>query len=154
MTENVRPVDLLIEARWIVPVDPPDVVLENHAVAVDGGRIIDLLPQSEVAGRFLPRNRKRLDQHVLIPGLVNLHTHAAMTLLRGLADDLPLMEWLQRHVWPAEAQHVSPQFVHDGTLLACAEMLRGGITCFNDMYFFPQAAADAALASGMRAAIG
>jgi 5-methylthioadenosine/S-adenosylhomocysteine deaminase len=154
MTESVRPVDLLIEARWIVPVDPPDVVLENHAVAVDGGRIIDLLPQSEVAGRFLPRNRKRLDQHVLIPGLVNLHTHAAMTLLRGLADDLPLMEWLQRHVWPTEAQHVSPQFVHDGTLLACAEMLRGGITCFNDMYFFPQAAAEAALASGMRAAIG
>jgi 5-methylthioadenosine/S-adenosylhomocysteine deaminase len=77
-----------------------------------------------------------------------------MSLLRGLADDLPLMEWLQHHVWPAEAQHVSEQFVYDGTLLACAEMLRGGITCFNDMYFFPGAAADAALASGMRAAIG
>jgi 5-methylthioadenosine/S-adenosylhomocysteine deaminase len=91
---------------------------------------------------------------VLIPGLVNLHTHAAMSLLRGLADDLPLMEWLQHHIWPAEAQHVSEQFVYDGTLLACAEMLRGGITCFNDMYFFPGAAADAALASGMRAAIG
>jgi 5-methylthioadenosine/S-adenosylhomocysteine deaminase len=75
---------------------------------------------------------------VLIPGLVNLHTHAAMSLLRGLADDLPLMQWLQEHVWPAEAQHASAQFVHDGTLLACAEMLRGGITCFNDMYFFPE----------------
>ncbi|MCM8596100.1 TRZ/ATZ family hydrolase [Accumulibacter sp.] len=147
-------VDLIIEARWTVPVDPPGRVLENHAVAVDGGRIVALAPIAEVAGRFIARSRQRLTQHVLIPGLVNLHTHAAMTLLRGLADDLPLMEWLQQHVWPAEAQHVSAQFVHDGTRIACAEMLRGGITCFNDMYFFPKAAARAALASGMRAAIG
>ena len=147
-------VDLLIEARWIVPVDPAGVVLENHAVVVDKGRILAVLPQDEAASRFSARSHKRLEQHVLIPGLVNLHTHAAMSLLRGLADDLPLMEWLQHHIWPAEAQHVSEQFVYDGTLLACAEMLRGGITCFNDMYFFPGAAADAALASGMRAAIG
>jgi 5-methylthioadenosine/S-adenosylhomocysteine deaminase len=91
---------------------------------------------------------------VLIPGLVNLHTHAAMTLLRGLADDLPLMEWLKDHVWPAEAKHVSAEFVYDGTLLACAEMLRGGVTCFNEMYFFPEAAARAALDCGMRAALG
>src|SRR5207244_2548900 len=89
-----------------------------------------------------------------IPGLVNLHTHAAMTLLRGLADDLPLMAWLRDHIWPAEARHVSPEFVYDGTLLACAEMLRGGVTCFNEMYFFPEAAARAALDSGMRAALG
>jgi len=130
------------------------VVLENHAVVVDKGRILAVLPQDEAASRFSARSHKRLEQHVLIPGLVNLHTHAAMSLLRGLADDLPLMEWLQHHIWPAEAQHVSEQFVYDGTLLACAEMLRGGITCFNDMYFFPGAAADAALASGMRAAIG
>ncbi|HRE69936.1 MAG: TRZ/ATZ family hydrolase [Candidatus Accumulibacter sp.] len=147
-------VDLLIEARWIVPVDPAGVVLESHAVVINDGRIVAVVPQSEAASCFSARSHKRLEQHVLIPGLVNLHTHAAMTLLRGLADDLPLMEWLQRHVWPAEAQHVSEQFVYDGTLLACAEMLRGGITCFNDMYFFPGAAADAALASGMRAAIG
>ncbi len=154
MTMPLPPVDLVIEARWIVPVDPADLVLENHAVVVNHGRIIDLLPQNEVADHFVPRTRKCLDRHVLIPGLVNLHTHAAMSLLRGLADDLPLMQWLQNHVWPAEAQHVSAQFVHDGTLLACAEMLRGGITCFNDMYFFPRAAAEAAIASGMRAAIG
>lgn len=154
MTMPLPPVDLVIEARWIVPVDPADLVLENHAVVVDHGRIIDLLPQNEVADRFAPRARKRLAQHVLIPGLINLHTHAAMSLLRGLADDLPLMQWLREHVWPAEARHVSAQFVHDGTLLACAEMLRGGITCFNDMYFFPRAAAEAALATGMRAAIG
>jgi 5-methylthioadenosine/S-adenosylhomocysteine deaminase len=154
MISGLQAVDLLIEARWLVPVEPVGAVLENHAVAVNDGRIVALLPQAEAAVRFSPRQRKRLDQHVLIPGLVNLHTHAAMTLLRGLADDLPLMEWLHDHVWPAEAKHVCEQFVHDGSLLACAEMLRGGITCFNDMYFFPKAAADAALASKMRAAIG
>lgn len=148
------PIDLLIEARWIIPVEPANVVLENHAVAVDKGRIVAILQQTEAASRFSPRQLKRLPHHILIPGLVNLHTHAAMTLLRGLADDLPLMEWLQNHIWPAEAKHVSAQFVHDGTLLACAEMLRGGTTCFNDMYFYPEAAAEAALASGMRAAIG
>ena len=154
MTTIIESVDLLIEAKWIVPVEPAGAVLENHAVAVNKGRIVGILPQSEVAARFSPCRRKRLDRHVLIPGLVNLHTHAAMTLLRGLADDLPLMEWLQHHIWPAEAQHVSEQFVHDGTRLACAEMLRAGITCFNDMYFFPKAAADAAVAAGIRAAIG
>lgn len=148
------PVDLLIEAKWIIPVEPADLVLENHAVAVDKGRIVAILQQSEASIRFDPRETRRLHNHVLIPGLINLHTHAAMSLLRGLADDLPLMDWLQKHIWPAEAKHVSPQFVRDGTLLACAEMLRGGITCFNDMYFYPRAAAEAALALGMRAAIG
>jgi 5-methylthioadenosine/S-adenosylhomocysteine deaminase len=95
-----------------------------------------------------------LPNHVLIPGLVNAHTHAAMSLMRGLADDLALMDWLEHHVWPAEAKHVSPQFVRDGTLLACAEMLLGGITCFNDMYFFPEAALEAALLAGMRSSHG
>lgn len=147
-------IDLLIEARWIVPVEPAGVVLENHAVAVDGGKIIALLPRAAAAEAFTPRERRRLDQHVLIPGLVNLHTHAAMSLLRGLADDLPLREWLENHIWPAEGKHVSAQFVHDGTRLAAAEMLRGGITCFNDMYFHPKAAADAAVSAGIRAAIG
>ncbi len=148
------PVDLVIEARWIIPVEPPGVVLENHAVVVDKGRIVAILQQSEASARYSAQRVKRLPQHILIPGLVNLHTHAAMTLLRGLADDLPLHDWLHNHIWPAEAGHVSAQFVHDGTLLACAEMLRGGITCFNDMYFYPEATAEAALASGMRAAIG
>jgi 5-methylthioadenosine/S-adenosylhomocysteine deaminase len=89
-----------------------------------------------------------------MPGLVNLHTHAAMSLLRGFADDMPLMRWLREHIWPAESRHVAPDFVHDGTLLASWEMLRGGITCFNDMYFFPEAAAEAALAAGIRTALG
>ena len=148
------PVDLLIEARWIVPVEPAHVVLENHAVAVDKGKIVAILQQNEARTRFIPKEVKKLPQHILIPGLVNLHTHAAMTLLRGLADDFPLLEWLQNHIWPAEVKHVSAQFVHDGTLLACAEMLRGGTTCFNDMYFYPKATAKAAISSGMRAAIG
>lgn len=148
------PIDLLIEARWIIPVEPAGVILENHAVAIDKGRIVAILQQSEARLKFLPNEVKQLPHHILIPGLVNLHTHAAMTLLRGLADDLPLMEWLQQHIWPAEAKHVSAQFVYDGTLIACAEMLRGGTTCFNDMYFYPKAAAQAARAAGMRAVIG
>jgi len=147
-------IDLLIEARWIIPVEPLGTVLENYAVAIDKGQIVAVLQQSEAGKKFSPRETKRLGQHILIPGLVNLHTHAAMNLLRGLADDLPLMDWLQNHIWPAETKFVSDSFVHDGTLLACAEMLRGGTTCFNDMYFYPKATARAAIASGIRAAIG
>ena len=147
------PVDLLIEAQWIAAVDP-DVVLEGHAVAVDRGRIVAVLPATEARKRFLPGQRTVLDNHVLIPGLINLHTHAAMSLMRGIADDLALMDWLQNHIWPVEAAHVSPQFVLDGTRLACAEMLLGGVTCFNDMYFYPEAAAMAATDLGMRAVLG
>lgn len=146
--------DALIEARWIVPVEPAGAVLENHALVVSAGRIEALLPAAQARSRFPGHELVRLERHVLIPGLVNAHTHAAMALMRGLADDLPLMTWLQEHVWPAEAKHVSPAFVRDGTLLACAEMLRGGITCFNDMYFFPEASIDAALEAGMRSVHG
>jgi 5-methylthioadenosine/S-adenosylhomocysteine deaminase len=151
MTEAV---DLLIRARWIIPVEPADTTLEHHAVAVHEGRIIAVMPEREARDRFSAARELSLDRHVLMPGLINLHCHAAMTLLRGLADDTPLMTWLQEHIWPAEAKHVSAEFVHDGTLLACAEMLRGGITCFNDMYFFPEAAGKAITTAGMRAVIG
>jgi 5-methylthioadenosine/S-adenosylhomocysteine deaminase len=147
-------VDSLIEPRWIVPVEPLGLVLEGHAVAVRDGRIAAVVPAAEARERFAPERRYDLPAHALVPGLVNLHTHAAMTLMRGLADDRPLMAWLKEHIWPAELRHVSPAFVYDGTLLACAEMLRGGITCANDMYFFPEAAAQAFHDSGMRAAIG
>jgi 5-methylthioadenosine/S-adenosylhomocysteine deaminase len=121
---------------------------------VSGGRIVAVRPTQEARRSYDAAKRVELPDHALIPGLVNLHTHASMTLMRGLADDLPLMEWLKDHVWPAEAKHVSPEFVYDGTLLACAEMLKGGVTCFNEMYFFPEAAARAALDAGMRAALG
>jgi 5-methylthioadenosine/S-adenosylhomocysteine deaminase len=146
--------DTLINAKWVVPVEPRGAVLERHSVAVREGKIAAVLPSAEAKSRYDAGRIVDLPSHALIPGLVNLHTHSAMTLMRGLADDLPLMTWLKDHIWPAEAKHVSPEFVHDGTLLACAEMLRGGITCFNDMYFFPEASARAALACGLRAAIG
>jgi 5-methylthioadenosine/S-adenosylhomocysteine deaminase len=130
------------------------VTLEDHAIVVMDGRIRDLLPVSLSRERYPAARRTELPGHALIPGLVNLHTHAAMTLMRGLADDRALMDWLQNHIWPVETRLVSSEFVRDGTLLACAEMLRGGITCFNDMYFYPEAGGHAALAAGMRAALG
>lgn len=136
-----------------MPVEPAGVLTE-HAVAVRDGRVEAVLPSGEARSRFAGYEEISLERHALIPGLVNAHTHAAMALMRGLADDLPLMRWLEEHVWPAEARHVSPEFVADGTRLACAEMLRGGVTCFNDMYFFPQASLEAALAAGMRSAHG
>ena len=149
-----QPIDLLVSARWVIPVEPEATVLTDHSIAVAGGRIAAILPSADAERRYQAAEHVRLGQHALIPGLVNLHTHASMTLMRGLADDLPLMTWLKDHIWPAEARHASPDFVHDGTLLACAEMLRGGVTCFNEMYFFPEAAARAALEAGMRAAVG
>lgn len=148
------PSPTVIEPRWVVPVEPAAVALEAHAVVIAGDRILAVLPVVDAAARYPEAPRIHLPDHVLIPGLVNLHTHAAMTLMRGMADDLALMDWLRNHIWPAEAHLVSDEFVYDGTLLACAEMLRGGITCFNDMYFFPEATARAALQSGMRAALG
>jgi 5-methylthioadenosine/S-adenosylhomocysteine deaminase len=154
MTTGRTDVDTLLEARWVLPMEPAHAVLQDHAVAIRGGRIEGVLPIAEARGRYRAAQSVELPRHVLMPGLINLHTHAAMTLMRGLADDLSLMEWLQQHIWPAEARHASADFVYDGTRLACAEMLRGGVTCFNDMYFFPRDAARAAVACGMRAAIG
>lgn len=130
-------VDLLIEARWVVPVEPHAVVLEHHAVVVDQGAIVALLPIAEARAAYAPRERVELGEHVLIPGLVNTHTHNPMTLLRGLADDLPLMVWLQKHIWPVEGQVIGPEFVRDGVELAVAEMIRGGTTCANENYFSP-----------------
>ena len=147
------PVQTIIEARWVVPVEP-NAVLEHHAVVIDGGRIVAILPISVAREQFTTKHRLTLGRHAVLPGLVNVHTHAAMSLMRGLADDLPLMTWLKQHIWPVEMREVSSAFVYDGTLLACAEMLRGGVTTFNDMYFFPEAAAQAALTAGMRAALG
>jgi 5-methylthioadenosine/S-adenosylhomocysteine deaminase len=154
MPDHPQRADCVIEARWVIPVEPSGAVLERHAMAILDGTIIEIAPAAEIAARYATARRVTLASHALIPGLINLHTHAAMTLMRGLADDRALMDWLQNHIWPVETRLVSPEFVHDGTLLACAEMLRGGVTCFNDMYFFPEAAAQAALASGMRAAVG
>lgn len=151
---SLTAVDLVICARWVVPVEPAGVVLDHHAIAIDAGRIVDLLPAAEAAGRY--RAAEWLDRpgHVLIPGLVNAHTHAAMTLLRGYADDLPLERWLADHIWPAEGRWLSPDFVHAGAELAMLEMLGGGTTAFMDMYLFPEAIAGLAVEHGYRAAVG
>ncbi|MEW6039557.1 MAG: TRZ/ATZ family hydrolase [Pseudomonadota bacterium] len=147
-------IDTLITARWIIPVEPDGVTLEHHALAIDRGRIADLLPTTEALVKYQPRRIERLEHHALIPGLVNAHTHAAMTLLRGVADDLPLMQWLKEHIWPLEQKWIGEAFVRDGVQLAMAEMIRGGVTCFNDMYFFPEVVAREAMRAGMRAAVG
>jgi len=147
-------VDTLIHSRWIAPVEPAATLHEHYSLVVQEGRILDILPTDQAHTLYNADVEHNLDRHLLIPGLVNAHTHAAMTLLRGLADDLPLQEWLSEHIWPAESRWVNEEFVHDGTQLAMAEMLRSGTTCFNDMYFFPDVAARAAASCGMRASLG
>jgi len=147
-------IDSLIHCRWIAPVEPDATVHEHHSLAVREGRILEILPTEQACDKYRADVEHELGRHLLIPGLVNAHTHAAMALLRGLADDLPLHEWLNEHVWPAESRWVGEEFAHDGTLLAMAEMLRGGTTCFNDMYYFPDITARAAANCGMRACVG
>jgi len=147
-------VSLIIEARWLLPVIPSNTMLENHAVVIQDNEIVDICPIEDVHAKYEAAETTQLTQHVLLPGLVNLHCHAAMSLMRGLADGLDLTPWLQEHIWPAEAKLVSPEFVYDGTVLAAAEMLSGGVTTFNDMYFFPESIANASLKLGMRANVG
>ncbi|MEE9412196.1 MAG: TRZ/ATZ family hydrolase [Methylococcales bacterium] len=147
-------IDSLIKAGYIIPVIPESLILPQHAIAVANGRIVDILSWQQADEQFQPCQIIDLPHHSVIPGLINSHTHAAMSLLRGNADDLALMDWLQNHIWPLEQQWVSEDFVADGTRLAIAEMLRAGITCFNDMYFFPEIAAQQAQQIGIRARIG
>ena len=155
MTDTIKlNVDMIIEARWLVPVIPRNQVLEYVAVVVHQRNIIEVAPIDTVRALYSATKTIVLNEHLLIPGLINLHAHAGMTLMRGLADDIPLMPWLQNHIWPAEQQIVSEKFVRDSTLFGCAEMLAGGVTCFNDMYFYPQATAEAVLQAGMRAQLG
>lgn len=145
----------MIVPRWIVPIEPAGVVLEHHAIAIDAfGKIAAVLPVVEMRARYVADRVTDLPDHVVTPGLFNLHTHAAMTLFRGVGDDLPLMTWLTTRIWPAEKALLSEEFVAAGTRLACLEMLRGGTTCFSDMYFFADAAGAAAREIGMRAHLG
>ncbi|WP_101675051.1 TRZ/ATZ family hydrolase [Alloalcanivorax mobilis] len=150
MSENRA--DLIVNARWVAPVAPNE-LLADHAVVVRGDTIVDLLPRALAAQKWQADEVITLDQHLLAPGLINAHTHAAMNLFRGLADDLPLMAWLENHIWPAEGRWVSEAFVRDGALLAAAEMIRSGTTCFADMYFFPDATARATMEAGLRAVL-
>jgi 5-methylthioadenosine/S-adenosylhomocysteine deaminase len=150
----VQTIDTIIHARWIIPVQPEHKVYEHYSLVIHQGKILDLLPTSRCQKKYQGQVEHDLKTHALIPGLINCHTHAAMSLMRGMADDLHLMEWLSGHIWPAEGKFVNYQFVQEGTELAIAEMLRGGTTTFNDMYFFPDAAAKAVEKSGIRASLG
>src|SRR5438445_3926713 len=152
MTSNA--VDQILEARWVIPVEPHGVVLEHHAVALAGGTIADVLPIEAAREKYKNALRVDLSAHALIPGFVNAHTHNPMVLMRGLADDLPLMTWLNQHIWPAEARVMGPEYVRDGIELAIAEMLRGGTTCCNENYLFPDVQAATYLKHGFRAVVG
>ena len=147
-------VDTLIHAGWIIPVEPPFDTLKHHSLVIHDGRICDLLPTELAKQQYYATTVENLENHALLPGLINAHTHAAMSLMRGIADDLPLMDWLQNHIWPLEQKWMSEEFVKDGTDLAIAEMLRGGTTCFNDMYFFPDITAQQVQQAGIRATVG
>lgn len=144
------PADLVIESPWIIPVVPRASLLSDHAIVIRNQRIAEIAPAQDIAERYTSKETVTLDNHVLIPGLVNAHGHSPMALFRGIADDIPLMQWLEERIWPLEAEHVSNEFVRDGTLLAMAEMISGGTTCFADMYFFPDEVAKAASEAHLR----
>lgn len=150
----MQTIDTLIQASWIIPVEPDNAVHEDSAIAIQGGNIVEILPRDEARKKYKAKQTHQLTDHVLIPGFINAHTHSPMSLLRGLADDLGLMDWLQKYIWPAEEKWVSAKFVRDGTELAIAEMIRSGTTCFNDMYYFPDETADVASRVGIRACVG
>lgn len=147
----MQTVDLIVHASWVVPVNEQRDVLADHAIVVDQGKILAVMPSAEVADKYHSQTIQTLTGRAIIPGLINSHGHAAMTLFRGMADDLPLMTWLNDHIWPAEGKWVSGEFVHDGTQIAIAEMLRSGTTTYSDNYFFPEDAIKAILPTKMRA---
>jgi 5-methylthioadenosine/S-adenosylhomocysteine deaminase len=147
-------IDTLICPRWTIRVEPAVTAERDLALAIDNGRIVALLPRAEAERNYRADACHERPDHVLLPGLINAHVHAAMSLLRGFADDLPLERWLGERIWPAESRWISPEFVADGTRLAIAEMLRGGITCFSDMYYYPDVVGEIAIECGMRAVLG
>ena len=147
-----EPLDLLLFPTWLVPVEPAGVVLKNHALGVRDGRIVLIAPRDD-ARSYTASETRELPGMLLAPGLINAHGHAAMTLFRGLADDVPLMTWLHEHIWPAESMWVNEAFVEAGSELAIAEQLQSGITCFSDMYFFPEVVSQLVHKHGIRAQI-
>lgn len=149
-----QPSTIILSPSWMIPVEPANVVLTEHSLVIEGPLIVDLLPTEQALQAYPDADHQKLDGQVLMPGLINAHTHSAMVLLRGLADDKPLMQWLNDTIWPAEQALVSEAFVADGTRLAILEMLRSGTTCFNEHYFFPDVIADTAIDMGMRASVG
>ncbi|MFT5780967.1 MAG: 5-methylthioadenosine/S-adenosylhomocysteine deaminase [Pseudomonas sp.] len=152
MPDQNAPLDLLLLPTWLVPVEPAGVVLKDHALGIRAGRIVLIAPRAS-ALKHAALEVRELPDMLLCPGLINAHGHAAMSLFRGMADDIPLMQWLEKRIWPAEARWVDEVFVRDGTELAIAEQLKSGITCFADMYFFPEVASEVLHNSGMRGQI-
>src|SRR3989338_2754250 len=150
----MQAIDTLIHARWVVPIVPRNQVLENHSVAIHHDKIIAIMPTENAKKNYSAKNNIDRKDHVVMPGLINTHAHTPMNLFRGLADDLELMDWLNNHIWPAEAKTINAKSVYDGSSLAIIEMLRGGTTCFNDHYFYPNDTARAAIDAGIRASIG
>lgn len=147
-------IDLLIVSRWIIPIEPAGTVLENHAIAIREGRILAVLPQAEAEARYAPTERLDRTTHVTLPGFVNAHTHAGMTLLRGTAENLQFEPWLKNRIWPLEQRWLDPAFVHDGVELAIAGMIASGTTCFAEQYFYPDVIAQTASQMHMRACVG
>ena len=150
----MQTVDQLLCPKWIITCDDPNQVLLDHALVIHEGKILDILPSNTAPEIYQTTQTHYFPDHAILPGFVNAHTHIAMNIFRGLADDLELMDWLNQHIWPAEEKWVSPEFVYDGSLMAMAEMIRGGTTTFNDMYFFLEDTAQAAIKAGIRAGIG
>ena len=147
-------VDTLIAARWIVPIEPFGTVLEHHAIAVRAGRIVAIEPEQRARERFSATQEISRPTHVVLPGFVNTHTHGAMTLLRGAAENSRFDEWLKSQVWPLEQRWLDAEYVRDGTELAIADMITSGTTCFADMHLFPEVVAQTAAESKIRACIG
>lgn len=150
----MREIDTIIRCQWVIPIEPQGAVLNHHAVAIDQGKIVELAPIDAITHRYQARETVELDHHVLMPGLVNAHSHGPMALMRGVADDIPLEPWLSEHIWPLENRWVGPDFVRDGTTLAAAEMLKGGVTCVQEMYFFPDVIARTLADIGIRCGVG
>lgn len=147
-------VDTLITARWVIPIEPGGCVLEDHAVAIRQGRIVAIEPAKQAIARYHAGERIDRPTHVLLPGLINAHTHAAMTLLRGAAESASFEVWLKQQIWPLEQRWIDAEYVHDGTQLAIADMLTSGTTCFADMHLFPEVVAQTASAAKIRACVG
>lgn len=147
-------IDQIIHAKWIITCEENNQILDNHALVIKDGKILAILPSHEASTQYQSATEETFSSHAIMPGFINSHTHISMNMFRGLADDLELMDWLNNYIWPAEGKWVSHEFVHDASLLAMAEMIRGGTVRFNDMYFFLQATAQAAEKAGMRAHIG
>lgn len=147
-------IDQIIHAKWIITCEDDNQILEDHAIAVKNGKIHSIIPGHDAEKQFDCTSTSTYSSHAIIPGFINTHTHLAMNVFRGLADDLELMEWLHDYIWPAEKKWVSNEMVYDASLMAMAEMIRCGTVCFNDMYFFMHATAQAAEQAGVRAHIG